>query len=300
MKGAMTFIPPVEKRKLAVDGQALQVQKSLVIEDLVVNKPNGEHLFHIERLAFAPGDRVAIMGCNGAGKTTLLKVLMAAFQEKGQKGPIRFNPQVTIGYYDQELAKFKPGATLYSHLRDHLDCAGSTISKELITAGFPYAGHEQKVDSLSGGERARLQFLALKLANPSMFLLDEPTNHIDVNGIEELEEHLLSCPATTLFVSHDRRFIENVATRYLLIHEGHLREIADPNDYYAAVLARTDDEVVPTKTKPVALKVKEPRVDPDKTMLEIEALEGELQREPGRAGELQPKIDKLYRVLGWD
>jgi len=90
------------------------------------------------------------------------------------------------------------------------------------------------VRDLSGGEKARLQFLLLKIRRPSFLVLDEPTNHLDIDGCEELEAQILESEATVLFTSHDRRFTANVASRHCLIEDGKLREVPSPDGYYAS------------------------------------------------------------------
>jgi ATP-binding cassette, subfamily F, member 3 len=150
----------------------------------------------------------------------------------GSHTEIRFNPQVHLGYYDQELALLNPQDSILTHALRHTKAPDATVRNELIAAGFPYDQHGKLISALSGGEKARLQFLALKLMQPTLLVLDEPTNHIDVHGIEVLEEDLLDSGGTCIFVSHDRRFVQSVATRFFLIYAGKLREIASVEPYY--------------------------------------------------------------------
>ena len=106
------------------------------------------------------------------------------------------------------------------------------VRAALLAAGFPYERHREKIGALSGGEKARLQFAALRLMDTNLLILDEPTNHIDVEGIQSLEEQVTDSNSTFVMVSHDRRFIDNVANRFFLIRDGQLREIGDPAEYY--------------------------------------------------------------------
>jgi ABC-type multidrug transport system ATPase subunit len=146
---------------------------------------------------------------------------------------VKFNPQCQIGYYDQEMAELDPKHNLLDTLRAHCQRTEQDYSAGLIQAGFPHKDFDKSVAVLSGGEKARLMFLLIKLNQPNFLIMDEPTNHIDIQGKEELEAQLLQSQATLLVTSHDRRFVDQIAQRYLIIADGKLREINDPNEFYA-------------------------------------------------------------------
>src|SRR5690606_32304574 len=121
----------------------------------------------------------------------------------------------------------------------------------LIHAGFPFRRHGEVIGNLSGGERARLLFLVLSLNAPNFLIMDEPTNHIDIDGKEELEEQLLGAGATLLITSHDRRFLTTVASRYLWIRDGGLREISDPAEFFASPAPAATHPAVRAPAAPV-------------------------------------------------
>lgn len=179
-----------------------------------------------------PGDRVALLGHNGAGKTTLIRQIMAHYQTDRTGDVIKFNPRCEIGYYDQEMEYLDPSRTLMETLRDRCEGTESQYKAALIKAGVPYLDLDKKVAVLSGGEKARLLFLVIKLNQPNFLILDEPTNHIDIQGKEELEAHILEANATVMITSHDRRFVDNIAERYVWIRAGELVEINDPAEFY--------------------------------------------------------------------
>ena len=231
IKSNLTFVSRGNDRELGVDAAQLKIKTALRIPSLNVTVADNRQLCSIKNISFSPGDRAVILGPNGAGKTTLLRLIFEAYTT-GESENIKFNPQVTLGYYDQDLKGFSSGATMFSHIVDNSNASTERVRKELITAGFPYERHNDKVEILSGGERARLQFLTLKIKRPGLLLLDEPTNHIDVQGIEDLESELLESPGACIFVSHDRRFVNTVANRFFLISDGVLREIGDVQPYY--------------------------------------------------------------------
>ncbi len=184
-------------------------------------------LFKIKRLYIRKGDRVVLLGPNGVGKTTFIKKLMESYQNedaKAHEGVIKFNPQVKIGYYDQEQLQLQPEDSIFGNFRSLLDNTNDEIKHTLVKAGFKFRDHEKRVAVLSGGEKARLLFLILKLKKPNFLILDEPTNHIDIEGKEQLEDQLKAGQNTLLFVSHDREFVQSVANRYLFIEDGELWE----------------------------------------------------------------------------
>ncbi|MDH5737412.1 MAG: ATP-binding cassette domain-containing protein, partial [Gammaproteobacteria bacterium] len=204
-----------------------------------------ETLFHIENLTIRPGDRLALLGENGTGKTSLIQTIISSYNEdiNGITDPamakvllekIKISPQCRIGYYDQELINLKPASTLLETLREHCGVTDAQIVSALIRAGFPYGDHDKKISMLSGGEKARIVFLTLQINQPNFLILDEPTNHIDIQGKEELETQLLESQATLLITSHDRRFINTIANRYVLIRNGQLHEIHHPDDFWSA------------------------------------------------------------------
>ena len=126
---------------------------------------------------------------------------------------ISYNPAMQIGYYDQDLSHFGERERVADAVCARCSISQQRVVSELVTAGFPFERHTKLVSTLSGGERARLTFLILKLKQPHLLILDEPTNHLDVEGIAQLEDALIQGGSTVLLVSHDRRFLERVATR---------------------------------------------------------------------------------------
>jgi ATP-binding cassette subfamily F protein 3 len=145
-------------------------------------------------------------------------------------------PQTKIGYCDQELATLPLDKNPVDHLESVLDVSTERIHRALITARIPYERHKDPLKNFSGGERARVTFVGLHLAEPTLLILDEPKNHIDVNGIEDLEDQVLSSGAAVIMVSHDRRCVEEVAQRFFVIRNRQLQEVGTISDYYDEVL----------------------------------------------------------------
>lgn len=228
-----TFVTRGSGLNLTIDVGSAQANRMLHIEHQDIRAPvTANTLFHIEDLMIRPGERVALLGHNGAGKTTLINLIMDKYEHHKDSDVVKFNPQCQIGYYDQELELLDPVKSITATLHDRCGGADNAIKSALIKAGFPYRDLDKKVAVLSGGEKARLMFLIIKLNQPNFLILDEPTNHIDIQGKEELEQQILDTNATVLITSHDRRFVDNIADRFVLIHDGRLQEIYDPIEFY--------------------------------------------------------------------
>lgn len=237
-------------------------------------------LFHIEDFFVRPGERVALLGRNGVGKTTLIKLILNQYAQGIDFSKlVKFNPQCRIGYYDQELQNLDPTLSLLQVLRNHCDRTEETYKSSLIQAGFPYQELDKKIAVLSGGEKARLMFLVIRLNEPNFLILDEPTNHIDLEGKEELEAEILQSAATVLITSHDRRFVDNICNRFLLIEAGKLREIQDPEEFYRST-STASTQPLATPDQP-SLILPEAEEDILQQIIELETLlEADLQRKP--------------------
>ena len=233
-KEVQTFVSRGSGLNLTIDVSTAQANRMLHIEQQDIAAPNDKALFHIEDLMIRPGERVALLGHNGVGKTTLINLIMNKYQHNKDGDVVKFNPQCDIGYYDQELQLLNPRLGLMETLRENCDGSDSGHKASLIKAGFPFKDLDKKVGVLSGGEKARIMFLIIKLNQPNFLILDEPTNHIDIQGKEELEEQILETNATVLITSHDRRFVDNIAERFVLISDGQLKEINHADQFYSS------------------------------------------------------------------
>ncbi|WP_340621356.1 ABC-F family ATP-binding cassette domain-containing protein [Xenorhabdus siamensis] len=219
--------------KLTLQGDALPANRLLDIEHMAV-MPLGSNvvLFNVLSKQIKSGDRVAILGNNGCGKSTLLKVLYKEYQEKTLQN-VDYHPQCQLGYYDQSLEQIQDDESLSDALIRFAPTSDDQRKRALISAGFEYQRHQQKVASLSGGERARLLFIGLTLARYHLLFLDEPTNHLDLEGKEELFDTLKEYKGGALIVSHDRSLIEQSCNRFWLINKGKLTEYHNVEEIYS-------------------------------------------------------------------
>jgi len=210
------------------------------------------------------------------------------------------SPQVRLGYYDQELDEAASDATLVDFVIQRVDVGDESVRRRLINAGFPYRDHDKRLSNMSGGERARALFVVLALQAPNFLILDEPTNHIDIDGKEQLEAQLIDSGAAVLITSHDRRFLDTVAQRYLLIRDGRLVEVADPRVFYDAPVATTSDARAADRrrsTDASGVALRPTGGDADRVLTRIVELERLLEADLARKPKFQkPALQKEWRA----
>ncbi|MFB2873907.1 ATP-binding cassette domain-containing protein, partial [Aeromonas jandaei] len=223
--------------RLELRGVSLPADTLLRLETLDVSPaPALPPLLRAEGLWLRAGDKVALLGANGTGKSSLLRQCWRELAAQSPQAGWYCHPGASIAYYDQSLQQLADDAALSDALYPLAPLPETTRRQTLIRAGFPYARHGQQVRTLSGGERARLLFLALSLGSHHMLWLDEPTNHLDLAGKEELAEAIATFPGGVLLVSHDRELIERSCNRFWLIRDGQIREAHSAERAYAELL----------------------------------------------------------------
>lgn len=242
LKAAQTDLTAGTPWLLELNGDAVRADRLLEMEHLAVPPAPGlAPLFTTGIARLQSGDRVAIMGRNGGGKSSLLRLLWRQMQQEAPDAGLKLHPRLHPGYYDQTLHQLADNATLLEAL-EMFEPSGETRKRALISAGFGWTRHGQKVSTLSGGERSRLLFVGLSLARYSLLLLDEPTNHLDIDGKEALAETLCHYPGGLLLVSHDRQLINQSCNRFWLIDEFGLSEWPDADAVYEQLRQRTRAE----------------------------------------------------------
>jgi ATP-binding cassette subfamily F protein 3 len=233
LKEQQTILNAGSQWQLKLSGEALPADRVLALEQLVIRPaPDAPVLFKLESLRVKSGDRIALVGRNGCGKSSLLRYLWQEYQQTSGKG-VNFHPRVRVGYYDQSLQQLDDRDSLSEALSHFAPLTEEQRKMALIGAGFPYLRHQQTVSTLSGGERSRLLFIGLTLANYSLLLLDEPTNHLDMAGKEELAAALQQFAGAVLLVTHDRVLMEQSCNRFCLIDDRYLTEWHDLAQVYS-------------------------------------------------------------------
>jgi ATP-binding cassette ChvD family protein len=195
----------------------------LVVEASGLRKGFGERLL-IEDLSFKlpPGGIVGIIGPNGAGKTTLFRMIIGEEQPDG--GALRLGDSVKLGYVDQSRDALEPGKTVWEVISDGLDVVElgkRQVPSRAYVGAFNFRGGDQqkRVGQLSGGERNRVHLAKMLKSGANLLLLDEPTNDLDVDTLRALEEALLEFAGCAMIISHDRWFLDRIAT-HILAFEG--------------------------------------------------------------------------------
>ena len=196
---------------------------SLVVEAESVSKGFGDRLL-IEDLSFKlpPGAIVGVIGPNGAGKTTLFKLLTG--KEDADSGSFTVGPTVELGYVDQDRDTLDPNKTVWEEVSEGNEIiylGKREINSRAYVSGFNFKGSDQqkKVGQLSGGERNRVNLAKMLKSGANFLLLDEPTNDLDVDTLRALEEALLDFAGCAVVISHDRWFLDRIAT-HILAYEG--------------------------------------------------------------------------------
>ncbi|MBA2876955.1 ABC-F family ATP-binding cassette domain-containing protein [Thermaerobacillus caldiproteolyticus] len=203
----------------------------LTAEEVSVGYHDEKPVIHNIHFRITRGDSIALVGPNGIGKSTLLKAIVQKIPL--QRGEFRYGSNVKIGYYDQNQANLSSNKRVLDELWDEYP---SKTEKEIRTVlgNFLFSGDDvlKPVSALSGGEKARLALAKLMMQKANFLILDEPTNHLDLDSKEVLENALIDYPGTILFVSHDRYFINRIATKIYELTKDGITEYLGDYDYY--------------------------------------------------------------------
>ncbi|MFS9034762.1 ATP-binding cassette domain-containing protein [Streptococcus mitis] len=301
----------------------------LTVENAAIGY-DGEILSDPINLDLRKMNAVAIVGPNGIGKSTFIKSIVD--QIPFIKGEKRFGANVEVGYYDQTQSKLTPSNTVLDELWNDFKLTPEVEIRNRLGA-FLFSGDDVKksVGMLSGGEKARLLLAKLSMENNNFLILDEPTNHLDIDSKEVLENALIDFDGTLLFVSHDRYFINRVATHVLELSENGSTLYLGDYDYYVEKKAEVEmiqtEEISTTNQAKEASPVndyqaqKESQKEVRKLMRQIESLEAEIEElesqsqaiseqmletnDADKLMELQAELDKISHrqeeaMLEWE
>ncbi|HHR6913037.1 TPA: ABC-F family ATP-binding cassette domain-containing protein [Streptococcus pneumoniae] len=301
----------------------------LTVENTAIGY-DGEVLSQPINLDLRKMNAVAIVGPNGIGKSTFIKSIV--YQIPFIKGEKRFGANVEVGYYDQTQSKLTPSNTVLDELWNDFKLTPEVEIRNRLGA-FLFSGDDVKksVGMLSGGEKARLLLAKLSMENNNFLILDEPTNHLDIDSKEVLENALIDFDGTLLFVSHDRYFINRVATHVLELSENGSTLYLGDYDYYVekkatAEMSQTEEASTSNQAKEASpvndyQAQKESQKEVRKLMRQIESLEAEIEElesqsqaiseqmletnDADKLMELQAELDKISHrqeeaMLEWE
>ena len=285
---------PIETNKdfqLKLEPATISGNDVLTVEHLSKAFPP-QTLFSDISFEIKRGEHVAIIGDNGTGKTTLLKILNQVLP--ADNGTFTLGTNVQIGYYDQEHHVLHMEKTIFEEISDDYPTLTNTQIRNMLAA-FLFTGDDvfKRISDLSGGERGRVSLAKLMLSEANFLILDEPTNHLDIASKEILEEALNSYTGTVLYVSHDRYFINQTATRILdLTNQSVVNYIGD-YDYYLEKKEELTEKYAPS-TAETATEAKEET--PSEGKLTWQQQKEEQARKRKQENELK-KVEKRIEEL---
>ena len=232
----------------------------VVTLDKICKSYGGPNVINNLDFVLEKGERLVVAGHNGAGKSTLLRILAGVDHDFG--GSVKLGAGVSIGYFSQDSAeKIKGSETILDRLEAHCPLELIPKARDMLGA-FLFRGDDvfKSIDVLSGGEKSRIALLELLLRPVNLLILDEPTNHLDMHSKDVLLDALKDFGGTVVFVSHDRGFIEDLATRVLELHGGNGTSDGTyrifPGDY-RYYMQRLEDEAEGIVQSPAAVKAQE-------------------------------------------
>lgn len=284
-------VPDAKLQKIRFDftPKCVSGEDVLICTDL--SKSFGEKkIFDNVSFTIKRGERVFLLGDNGCGKTTLLKILMGDYGR--DDGTFKFGSNLMTGYFDQVQAKLDLSKTVIDEVWDAFPHLTETRIRNALAA-FLFKGDKvyQPLSVCSGGERARVALLKLMLGGFNFLLLDEPTNHLDSSSREELENTLLNYEGTMLIVSHDRYFINKLATRILELTPEGINNYPGNYEYYLEHRAEPQQEKKQQKKENTAVNTyklkKEQAANLRKLKSKMTKLEAEIEETENAVAEIE-------------
>ncbi|MFD1017698.1 ribosomal protection-like ABC-F family protein [Thalassobacillus hwangdonensis] len=255
------------------DFQVAQIHRKLVLfgKDLQVNV-NRKHLFHCPSLQLKNGTKTAFIGDNGTGKSTLIRHILQGKEE------LDLTTQARIGHFTQSLEHLPEEKTVYEYVSETSTMPQHIIRIVLGRLRFKEEEVMKKIEVLSGGERVKAALARLLVGNFNVLILDEPTNHLDLEAMEALEALVRDYPGTVLFVTHDRRFIDQTANQLWVLEDGRLTyydgDLSEYQSYKeqpsAADEMEYDKMTLETKLTELVSRLSMPVSDQEKASLEEE------------------------------
>ena len=298
-KMEIIYAPDKEKEasKIKFEASIKSGHDVLHIENL--SKSYGENtLFSNLNLDLKRGEKVALIGENGRGKTTLFKIILN--QIESNSGKVLLGTNVNVGYYDQEQSNLNLDKTIIDEVWDEFPTLTTSKLRGYL-ASFLFTGDDvfKVINTLSGGEKCRINLLKLMLSKSNLLLLDEPTNHLDIMSREALEDAILTYDGTLIVISHDRYFLNKVINRILELNEDGIKEFLGNYNYYQEKKINPNrfdvlEEIANGKTKTQIKEEKKKKREQEKEekakKLKLKDIENTISNSEEKLLELQEKL----------
>lgn len=298
--------PVLEKESIKISLNTATRSGNEVVSIKKLHKSYGEKLLlNNAELLIKNGEAVAVIGANGCGKSTMIKILLGT--EMADEGTASLGSSVKLGYLPQNITFEDENKTILECFRE--DIAVNEEKAREFLAKYLFYGERvfKKVGTLSGGERSRLKLALLMYSEVNVLILDEPTNHLDIDSREELENKLKEFKGTLLIVSHDRYFINNIASRVVELCQGSLTSYDGNYEYYKEKSAQIKNaliikDVTQENSKGKVKKEKAPKIinNPSKKLnieKQIEELEENLKAIESEIVEYSHNYEKLTELF---
>lgn len=282
-------------KQTAFSSTERRLGKKILIADGIAKSYGDNVLFKNFTYEFKKGDRIGVIGINGSGKSTLLDILTGI--KAPDEGLVDIGVNTYFGYYDQNASGLKNDKTVLEYINDiaeHITFAGTIISSArfLELFGFPTALHRSPIGLLSGGERRRLYLISKLVSNPNFLILDEPTNDLDLETMENLEEYITGFTGCVLIVSHDRAFLDITTDTLFILDDLEKGDITHFPGSYTAMKEAIEEKAKSEKSEKVKAEEsvrpkREKKGLSYKENLEYKALSTEIDTLNARIAELE-------------
>ena len=310
-----------DREKIQVDGtveinalSSRMGKKTIELYD-ISKRYNDKVLFTPFSYIFLPTDRIGIVGHNGCGKSTLLNIITGKCIP--DTGSIEIGTTMKIGYFSQENEALNPNLTVLQYIRDtaeYIETSEGTMSASAMCEQFLFDGSMQytKIEKLSGGEKRRLYLLKVLMEAPNVLILDEPTNDLDIQTLTILENYLSDYQGIVITVSHDRYFLDKLATRIfsfengeIIRYEGNYSDFKQAQKEYISILTTTEKQPTPISTSKTTWKQKDTKLKFSyKEQKEYETIDDDIATLEDKLSQLEQEISnsaseysKLTRLM---